>query len=624
MLQDIGDKLKSHRWLGFILLGALALIFAVWGAYGVVNLTFGAPNYALKINGEEIAANTVLDAYRQQLSARQQELKDEVPLPQRLELQQKVLDGTINATLLRQRANERGLRVSEAELGNAYKSQAAFLVDGKFNAVVAQQLLKQNGLTPAKFEASLREDMQSSQLSEALQLSDFVTDRELARMFALENEQRELRYALLPASAFASAAANAQGVTDAAIQSWYDAHGDEYQSPESVHLQYAELTLASVAAGISVDDAALRAWYDKNQARYGAPERRHSRHILIEVSTTADAAAAAAALKKAQDVLAQAQAGKDFAALAKQYSDDSESKVKGGDLGFTRKGQLLKAYDDALFAMQPGQISAVVKSDAGYHIIKLEAIDKPAGKSLTSDRATIELFYRHDVAADKFGDRQEQLQQRVETSGDTDLTAIAHDFGLATGEVAAYTKAGAAPLGSSSDLNSLLFGAEPLVAGRMGGPVPLGDERLVVVKVLEHHAAQRRPLAEVRAAVAAAVRNDLAAKAAHAAADAAAKRLQAGESFDVVVKALGVVAAPARLVGRADPQLPVQVRDAAFALGAVADKPLATAIAMEDGGAALVQVTKVRPGVGGQNSTNDQQLAQQFLNRHRQAEFAAL
>jgi peptidyl-prolyl cis-trans isomerase D len=619
MLQDIGDKLKSHRWLGFILLGALALIFAMWGAYGVVDLTFGAPSWALKVNGEEIPAATMQDNYRQRLSALQQQLKDEVPLAQRRSLQEQLVDDSVASTLLRQRATERGLRVSEDDVTNAYKAQSAFLVDGKFNAVVAQSLLKQNGTTPAQFEASLRNGMQTTQLAEALQMSDFLTDRELQRAFALENEQRELRFVVLPAGRFESTAA----VDDAQLQAWYAAHTDDYQSAESVKLQYGELTLASVAAGVAVDEAALTAWYGKNQTRYAQPERRRSRHVLIEVGTTADAAATEVELKKAQDVLAQAKAGKDFAALAKQYSDDAGSKDKGGDVGWTRKGQLLQAYDDALFAMQAGQISAVVKSDAGYHIIKLDAIDTPAGKSLANARAEIEQDYRKDLAADKFGDRQEQLQQRIETAGDTDLAAVARDFGLTTGEVAAYGKAGAAPLGNSADLNSLLFSAEPLGVGRMGGPVALGDERLVIVKVLERHAAATQPLSEVRAEVLATIRADAAAKAAYAAALAAAKRLQAGEVFDVVIKGLGLTAAPARLVSRGDPQLPAQVRDAAFALAAASGKAAASAVATDDGGAAVVLVSDVRAGTGGVNSTNDQQLAEQLLRRHREAELAA-
>ena len=619
MLQDIGDKLKSHRWLGFILLGALALIFALWGAYGVVDLTFGTPSWALKVNGEEIPAATMQDNYRQRLSALQQQLKDEVPLAQRRALQEQMVDDSIASTLLRQRATERGLRVSEDDVTNAYKAQSAFLVDGKFNAVVAQSLLKQNGTTPAQFEASLRNGMQTTQLAEALQMSDFLTDRELQRAFALENEQRELRYVALPASRFESAAA----VDDAQLQAWYATHTDDYLSAESVKLQYGELTLASVAAGIAVDEAALTAWYDKNKTRYAQPERRRSRHVLIEVATGADAAANAAALKKAQDVLAQAKSGKDFAALARQYSDDSGSKDKGGDVGWTRKGQLLQAYDDALFALQAGQISDVVKTDAGYHIIKLDAIDTPAGKTLANARAEIEQDYRKDLAADKFGDRQEQLQQRIETAGDTDLAAIAKDFGLTTGEVAAYGKAGAAPLGSSADLNALLFSAEPLGVGRMGGPVALGDERLVIVKVLERHAAATQPLSQVRTEVLAAIHADAAAKAARAAADTAARRLQAGENFDVVAKSLGLAAAPARLVGRGDPQLPAQVRDAAFALPVVNGKVAASAVATDDGGAAIVLVSAVRAGTGGVNSANDRQLAEQFLKRHREAELAA-
>ena len=623
MLQNIGDKLKTHRWLGAGMLGILAVIFTLWGAYGIVDLSFGSPNYALKVNGEEVPLATVQNAWQQRQSQIQQQLKDDIPVEQRKLFQQQLMDSFIDSTLINARARQSGLRVSTAALLKAYQSEPAFQVEGKFNEQYARSLLAQSGTTAAAYDEQLRQQLQSTQLLQGVQATDFLTETELKRIFALENEQRELRFAVLPGARFEAGVP----VEQARIQAWYDAHKDEYQSVESARIQYAELSLDSVAATVSVDPAELAKWYEANKARYAEPEKRHARHILIALgeADAKDAAKAAAAEKKARDVLAEARAGKDFAALARQYSDDSGSKGTGGDLGWLNAAASIdKTFSAALFAMKRGEISDLVKTQFGYHIIKLDDVQAGAGKTLADSRATIEADYRKERASDTFGERQEAVQRKLEQDSSVDLAALSREFGLQTGEVANWTRAGAPPLGSNADLNTVIFNADNIKSGRVVGPVALGDDRMVLVRVLQHRPAQTRPLAEVQAAVVAAVRKDAAATAARAAAADALARLKQGADFAATLKSLNVTAAPAAWVGRGDPQLPVQVRDAAFALPApAAGKPSFSIVPLESGDAAIVAVSGVRPGAPGANSANDQKQAEQYVERERQAEIAA-
>jgi peptidyl-prolyl cis-trans isomerase D len=619
MLQNLGDKLKAQRWLGVLILGILAVIFAMWGAYGIVDISFGTPSYALRVNGEEVPANTVQQAWQQRQSQLQQQVNGEIPLEQRTALQKQVMEEYIGSTLLRQRASARGLRVDNAAVLAAYQAESAFQVDGKFNEAAARAMLLQAGLTPAAYEADLRNSLQVGQLTQGLQATDFLTGSELTRIFALENEQRELRYAMLAPERYAATA----NVDDGRMQSWYQEHLDNYQTPESASLQYAELRLDALTTEVAVDPAELSAWYETNKARYAEPEKRHARHILIQLDAGANAATAAAALKKAQDIAVQARAGKDFAALAKQYSDDAGSKAQGGDLGWMQAGSSLDAaFSAALYSMQTGQISDPVKSAFGYHIIRLEEIQAAKGRTLADARAEIEADYRRERASELFGDRQEQLQQKLE-SASSDLPALAKEFGLQAGEIAEYTHAGAAPLGFNADLDRLVFSEEIRGGGRIGGPVALSEDRLVIVKVLAYHAPQPRPLEQVRADVIAAIRKDEGGKAARAAAEAAVKQLNEGAALETVAKSLGVTLTPAALVGRGDPQLPVEVRDAAFATVLPAGKPGFRALPLEAGGAALIAVLAVKPGASGVNPTNDQQLAGQMAKRQREAESAA-
>ncbi len=620
MLQNLGDILKGRRWLALLVLIPLALLFGLWGTAGLVDLSFGAPKYGLKVNGEEIPTAQLQQAWQDRQSQYQQQLKTDIPPAVRAQLQDQLFEQYTRETLMRQRATERGFRATDDAVMNAYRDQAAFQVEGKFSEESAKIVLAQNGMTPAGYEERLRRELQIGQLERSLAIGDFLTTSELQRAVALENEQREVRYLLVPAAPYAAAVK----VDDARAKAWYDAHADEYLSKESVRLQYAELRLDTVAAAVNVNPADLEAWYQKNQARYIEPEKRRAHHILIAIGGSKDAAADAAALAKAQQVLKEVRAGGDFAALAKKYSQDPGSARQGGDLGWALRGAYVQAFADKLFAMKAGEISEPVKTQYGYHIIRLDEVQAEHGKTLAEAHAQIEGDYRRERASDIFGDRQEQLQQKIETTTGADIVALAKEFGLTLGEVPEYTRGGGGALGVNADLSSVVFSDTVLKDQRIGGPVALADDRLVIVKALEHHLPKPRPLADVRADVNAAVAREEGSKAARAAAEAARAQLLAGASLESVAKQLKVTVSPTAFMGRGDPQPPAQVRDAAFAAtGVGVGKPSYQVIAMDEGGAAIVAVLSVKPGTTAGNSINDQRLLVGVGQRHSEADLQA-
>jgi peptidyl-prolyl cis-trans isomerase D len=620
MLQSIGDKLKAHRWLGFGILGLLALIFAVWGAYGVVNISFGPADYGLKVNGETVSADELNRAFQERQAQLVQALNGaDLSDAQKASLQSQIVDQYVRQTLLTQRAYKSGYRASDAEVAAAYQSEPAFQVEGKFDPRAAQTMLMQAGMTPEMYESEQRQELETNQLTSGIQISDFLTPTEKQQIYALENEQRQVRYAVLPMDRYAPSK-----VDEAAIKAWYQSHPGDYLSPESVSLQYAELRLDTIASQVQVTPEALQAYYQKNQAHYSQVETRHAHHILIAVSDPKDPKADAAALAKAKDVLAQLKAGKDFGALAKQYSADPASAAQGGDLGWAARTAYVPAFADALFSMQPGQISGPVKTEFGYHIIRLDGIRPATVKSFDEVRAQVESEYRRDQAASVFGDRQEQLQQALDSGTVTDLGQLAQRFDLQTGNVADFTRTGGgAPLGSKPDLLRAVFSDDALSGQRISGPVALSDDQLVVFKVLAHHMPAPEPIAKVHDEIVAAIRKNEGTKGALTAAQDAVKQLRQGSSFDAVAKKLGVSAAPAAYVGRSDPQVPAQVRAAAFGAPKPSGKPIYEALALDDGGAALLAVTAVKPGAAGANPQNDQQLESEYLKRDREGELSA-
>src|SRR5215469_2818496 len=598
MLQRIGDALKgregsTRKWITYLIVGVLSFVFAAWGAYGIVNLNFGGSNYAAEANGSKIPIEDARNAWLRQQSMWQQRLGgSELPAPLRTRLQDQVLESLIRRALLTERSHDLGYRVSDAALREAVHSEPAFQLDGAYSPDAAKAALAQAGISVDTYQQQLRTDLQQVQLQGGIRASDFLTPAELTRLTDLEDQQREVRYFTVPADRFHSTP-----VTDAAVQAYYKEHLAQYMNPESVHLQYAELRLETLAAQQQqLSDADLRAAYEKEKSRLEVPEKRHARHILITGKDDA------AALAQAQQVLAQAKSGKDFGELAKQYSQDPGSAQNGGDLGWAERGAFVKPFADALFAMKVGEIAGPVKTQYGYHIIRLDEVQASKGKSFEEARPEIEAQARHARATDRFGEIQEQLQGKLAEPG-ADLNALAQQFNLQQGEVKQFVKgAGGAPFGAAPQLQELLFGEPPLGTDKLAGPVLLGDDRLVIFKVLEHRAAAPKPLAEVRDSIVTAITKDQGMQAALSAAQRGRDELLKGSSFDAIAGELKVSADPAHFIGRNDPSVPAQIREAAFALPRPAGKPEFTAVTLNDGsGAALIALSAVRTAAAHDN-----------------------
>jgi len=552
------------------------------------------------------------NAWLRQQSLWQQRLGGaDMPPAVRTQLQDQVLEAMIRNALLTQRTYDLGYRVSHEQLRAAVQGEPAFQVDGQYSPEAAKAALAQAGITLDAYEQQLRTEVQRTQLEGGIQASDFLTARELARLTDLEDQEREVRYLVLPADRYKGAVK----IDDAAVQAHYKANLAQFMTPESAHLQYAELRLDALAAQQSVSDADLHAAYEKDKGRLEVPEKRHARHILITAKDDA------AALAKAQQVLALAKSGKDFGELAKQYSQDPGSAENGGDLGWTDRSSFVKPFADALFGMQVGEIKGPVKTQFGYHIIRLDEIQPSKAKSFEEARPELEAQVRRNLATDRFGEIQEQLQSKLADPG-VELGALAQQYGLQPGDVPQFAKgAGAAPLGPAPQLQDLVFGDPPLGVGKLGGPVLLGDDRLVIVKLLEHRKPEPKPLAEVRDGIVAALTKKQESQATLESAQSARARLAAGTAFDTVAQELKVGADPAHFVGRSDPSVPAQLREAAFALPRPAGKPEFTAVPLNDGGAAVIEVSGVRTAAAHDGKAQAERAVQEA---HRLGEADAL
>jgi peptidyl-prolyl cis-trans isomerase D len=615
MLQRIRDGLQGQKWLAWAILGAIGATFVFWGGSNSLDFTGVGANAAAEVNGEEIPADEAQQAWTETQQRWSQQFATDVPEAQRVAMQATLVDNLVLRKVMEQRLREQHFRVSDAAIYSEWRTIPAFQTDGKYDPSKAAMVLQENNRTEYQFRHETRENMLYTQLQKGIGASYFLLPAERDRLITLENEEREVQYALLPTSKYAST----EPLDEAAVKAYYDKNSDRFMTNEYAQVQFAELRLEQVASQVVPTDADLQKLYDENRAHYVRDESRRARHIVIGVGEGVDDAAA---LKKAETVAAEARAGKDFAELAKKYSTDVTAS-QGGDLGFVTKDQFGGPMGDALFTMKVGDVSAPVKSQFGYHILKLEEIQATQEQPFADVRAELDSQYRQDKAAELFGERQDQIQAALD-KGATDLDKLASDLGLSRGSVDRFLRGGGGePLGSGPDLQATVFSDEALNQGKIGGPVALGEDRLVLVKVTAHSKAAAKPLPEVRAEIESLLQQERAVAAAKAAAEEALKRLQGGETLDVVAKSLGVTSEPVRFVGRGDPSVPAALRTAVFDAVRPTDKPIIKLATLDDGTSALLVVSRSRPADNSANPTLAEQQKQSLMQRAAQGDVAA-
>jgi peptidyl-prolyl cis-trans isomerase D len=615
MLQRIRDGLQGQKWLAWVILGAIGATFVFWGGSNSLDFTGVGSNSAAEVNGEEIPAAEAQQAWQETQQNFSEQFATEVPEAQRVAMQARLVDNMVLRKVIEQRLRNEHFRVSDEAIYAEWRSIPAFQTDGKYDPSKAQILLQQNNRTEHQFRAETRENMLFTQLQKGIGASYFLLPGERDRLATLENEEREVEYALLPTSKYASTAP----LDEAAVKAYYDKNNDRFMTNEYAKVQFAELRLEALASQVTPTDADLQKLYDENSARYVREETRHARQVLIGVDEGGDDAAA---LKKAEAIAAEARAGKDFAELARKNSTDLTA-ANGGLLDPVTKAQFPGPMGDTLFSMKVGDVSAPVKSQYGYHIFKLESIEAKQAQPFADVRAELDSQYRQEKAAELFGERQDQIQAALE-KGVTDIDKLATDLGLTRGTIDNFLRGGGGePLGSGPDLQAAVFGDEALNQGKIAGPVELGEDRLVLVKVTEHHKAAVKPLAEVRAEIEGILQQERAVTAAKAAAEEALKRLQGGETLAEVAKSLGVTGEPVRFIGRADPSVPAALRSAVFDAARPTDKPIIKLATLDDGTSALVVVSRSRTADNSANPALAEQQKQSLMQRAAQGDVAA-
>jgi len=382
MLQILRNKAQS-TFIQIIVV-IIALVFIFWGVGA--NMT-GKREAALLVNDEEVSFQEFQQAYDRAYQRFSDQFGGNIPkgLAETLGIKQQVINQLIQTTLLRQGAERMGIIVSGEEIQAIIKEMVQFQENGAFSLEQYKAVLASNRLAPSKFEASMRYDKLSE--TAAREIGNFVTvatDFEVRDIFSQNNKEISLNYLKISPSAFSDKIE----INDEILSEWLETVKEQYKTEPQLKLKYLAFTYDSVGKKIEIDKAEIEKYYQDNLSSYQTAEQRHARHILLTAGENDPETVHSEKSGKAREIMERARGGEDFSELAKNYSE-GPSKDSGGDLGFFDRGSMVPAFDAAVFTMKAGEISDVVKTRFGYHVILLEEIKPQATRELTEVRDSI-------------------------------------------------------------------------------------------------------------------------------------------------------------------------------------------------------------------------------------------
>ncbi|MCU8021298.1 MULTISPECIES: SurA N-terminal domain-containing protein [unclassified Shewanella] len=580
MLEKIRDGSQGVIAKGILVLVILSFAFA--GVSSYLGSTTDVP--AAEVNGDKITKAELEQAYQSERSRMEQQLgemfaalsADEKYLQS---IKQSVLERLVADKLIDQAAKAMGLRVSDEQIVAAMRAEPAFQTDGKFDNDRYQAILRQLGYQPQTFRDMMRVDMTRRQLTAALVGTEFVLPGEAKQLAELQGQTRDVRYVIVDSAPFLATAV----VTDEQVKNYYDANQGQFMSPEMVSLEYVELNAADFAKNNPVSDEEAQTYYEEHKAQYVSNEKRLAAHILVMPGN--DEAAAKA---KAEDLAKQLDSGADFADLAKANSDDTLSAEQGGKLDWFEPGVMDPAFDAALFALNKGQHSAVVKTDFGFHIIKLLDVQSGATVPFADVKAKIVAQLQDKKAVDQFYSLQSKLADTSYEVPDT-LSETAKAVGVDVKTTALFSRDNAPAELNKPDLVKAAFSETVMLKGLNSEVIELEPNHVVVIRAKEHHDAGTLALAEVKANITERLKQDQANEAARAKAQELMAQVKAGATD------LGLVS-KAKL-GRGAQDVDAAIVGKAFQMPTPSTTPVVDTVGLANG-YAVVALDKVNAAEG--------------------------
>lgn len=491
------ESIRKHSKLVMLLLFLLIIPSFVLVGIDSNYFTGGSPVVA-RVDGKDITQDEWDNAHRMESDRlRAQSPGIDGRLLDSPQARYATLERLVRDRVLQAAASKMHLMASDARLAAELQAipQIAALkrADGTLDAEAYRALVGAQGLTPEGFEMRMRQDLAISQVLGSVINTATPAPADAALAFDALLQRREIQVAHFKAADFA----NKVKVTDADVQAYYQEHPAQFQQAEQATVEYVVLDMDAVKAGITLSEDDLRTYYKENLARLAGQEERRASHILINATKDAPAAEREKAKARAEELLAQVRKTPgSFAEVAKKNSQDPGSAPEGGDLGFFGRGAMVKPFEDAVFALKKGDISDVVESDFGYHIIQLTDIKTPRQPSFEELRASLETELKQQQAQRKFAEAAEAFANGVYEQSDS-LTAVAEKFHLQVRTASGVTRQpapGAEGALASPRFLEALFQPESLQSKRNTEAVEIATSTLAAGRVTAYQPAMTLPL----------------------------------------------------------------------------------------------------------------------------------
>lgn len=483
MLSAIREK--ATGWIAWIIVILISIPFALWG----VNSYFeGATQIVIAVaNGVEIEQSD----YQRALAQKQRQLVQLAGRDLGTEyldspvFKRQVVDSMIDEALAREFSRDRGFRISDNQLNRFIRTTEAFHTNGQFDNERYERLIGNAGLSVQGFQAQQRQQLTTDQMRISLAETAFVSQTELNYALKLLNQKRSAVYAILLLEHFLEGVK----ITDEDISNEFDAKRAVYFEPPQARVAYVELSVARLAAAIKIDDSAVKKHYDDAPRRYSKPGSRSASHILLPL--VEGAAGEEAVRAKAARLVSEARGGADFAELARTYSKDAGSATRGGDLGVIQKGAMVPPFEKAVFALSAGEISEPVKTEFGYHVIKVTRVSKTEAIPFEEVREDIATALRRRGGEAEFVQLAEQLGNIAFEQPDS-LEPLTDQLGLAIQTSDWFSGAMGTGIAANPKVRKAAFSDEVLIDGLNSGVIEINPDTLIVLRKLEHR--ERRPM----------------------------------------------------------------------------------------------------------------------------------
>ncbi len=583
------DAVRSNKRIVQVFLALITLPFAFWGVDSYFRSGGGAGELA-SVGGSSISRQEFAQTMRDQQERMRTQLGREFnpAMLETPEARQAMLDSLITQRLLLVHAMKSGLTASDAQLIEVISSIPALQEDGRFSKRRYEQALRGQGLTQAGFEAKLRQDLTLQQLVQAVSDTAVVSNAAAERVIAIQLEERQVSEAAIRPEQFAAQVK----LPAEAVKDYYEKNRKQFEIPQQIRAEFVVLSREDLVEQIAVSPEEIKSAYEKNAKNYVMPEERRASHILIQLPGDAPEAEQKAARTKIDALLQQVKKNPaDFARLAKEHSQDPGSGPKGGDLGFFPRGAMVKPFEDAVFSLKENQLSDVVRSEFGFHIIRVTGIKPGKVRSLEEARDSIASELKLQAAGRKFAEAAETFSNMAYEQSDS-LKPVAEKFKLRIRQTGFFDQANrtaAGPLATNEKLFAALFSDDALKNRRNTDAVEVAPNTLVAARVMEVRPAELRSLESSKAEIEKKLVAEEAARLARKDGEEKLARLNKGEAVTLVWSH------PQTVTRQPMRGLMPEVQRAIFT-APVGKLPACTGIAMPNGAYAIYQITQVRSG----------------------------